>query len=383
MSNNSQTASHDSFASIPGSPDIPEMEFYEDFPEEEEDEAPPVPEKKPKKKAKEASSNGTNPMIRKALIACLVLLLAGSGVIGGWVFFGSTPANDTGGQALMSAPPAEAPRQPINPLTGAPMVAADQVPVVDQLPVDAQVFDQSPGVEPQVILPDSAQAPVQVEPQPVVVEPTGREVVSFPAEPQPQAREQIEGMLNRVGKLEEMIVRMEASTSQQMARLEAALQQRTAALTAEPVPVASAASAPVPVTTAGVPADVRELEATQKKIKEQTGIIAQLRRERDDLQAKLRESEVRYVALEKVNREQKTLLGELEKKIAWLLDRPVMPGWRVAGMSTQFVMFRSDDGTRMVKMAPGDVFAGIKILKIDVERGIVETNFGTIKSGGK
>jgi myosin heavy subunit len=78
---------------------------------------------------------------------------------------------------------------------------------------------------------------------------------------------------------------------------------------------------------------------------------------------------------------QKEKIAELQSKLAFHKDRPVLPGWKVVGMTEDEVVFY--DNYRLLRLKAGEKFEDVQIKDIDVSKGIVMTNFGEIGYGKK
>ena len=78
---------------------------------------------------------------------------------------------------------------------------------------------------------------------------------------------------------------------------------------------------------------------------------------------------------------QKEKIAELQSKLAFHKDRPVLPGWKVVGMTEDEVVFY--DNYRLLRLKAGEKFEDVHIKDIDVSKGIVMTNFGEIGYGKK
>lgn len=69
-------------------------------------------------------------------------------------------------------------------------------------------------------------------------------------------------------------------------------------------------------------------------------------------------------------------IDRLTQELTRVLDKPVLPGWEIVGMTEDEVVFY--DKFRLLRLKQGDSFAGIHFSHIDVAKQIVETNYGTI-----
>jgi hypothetical protein len=78
---------------------------------------------------------------------------------------------------------------------------------------------------------------------------------------------------------------------------------------------------------------------------------------------------------------QEEKIAELQSKLAFHKDRPVLPGWKVVGMTEDEVVFY--DNYRLLRLKAGEKFEDVQIKDIDVSKGIVMTNFGEIGYGKK
>lgn len=80
--------------------------------------------------------------------------------------------------------------------------------------------------------------------------------------------------------------------------------------------------------------------------------------------------------LRKLHTKQAREIKSLQKSVALLQSKPLLPGWKIVGMTEENVIFSDDH--RLLRLHVGNSFAGIKVQKIDVVKGIVTTNYGPI-----
>jgi predicted nuclease with TOPRIM domain len=108
-----------------------------------------------------------------------------------------------------------------------------------------------------------------------------------------------------------------------------------------------------------------------------------LEAEKEELIAQTKDLKGKNTWLRKLNKDQASeikkqaeRIKEIQNKLAFQKNKPIMPGWKIVGMTEDEAIFY--DNYRLLRLKKGEKYNNVLIQGLDVESGVVTTNYGEI-----